>query len=282
MYNLIATATSSASAGGKEQNTVTAILMNGIDYVSGRTIEFRQVSGSAIFTDGTVIYRAETNTLGAASAAFTDTVSETVSILAILTDDASVYNTAQSTFFGGGSDGGLEVTRVYNDNDKEFSIGGPHYLFVGAKFYIELNHPSESTQWSCDDPNVEVKDVNGLGHVNILGTPASDVISISFKNSEGSGKYDVACNLYIDDIHVERLDEGKTPSENQYLSLYNEWGDLSDLGWGSANGMNYCYKKEYPPYYTECYYVDLSNGISSDKSSLIVNVNYANKGTISG
>ncbi|WP_277973326.1 Ig-like domain-containing protein [Pantoea agglomerans] len=282
MYNLIATATSSASADGKEQNTVTAILMNGIDYVSGRTIEFRLVSGNAIFTDGTVIHRAETNTLGAASAAFTDTVNETVSILAILTDDASVYNTAQSTFSGGGSDGGLEVTRVYNDNDKEFSIGGPHYLFIGAKFYIELNHTSASTQWSCDDPNVEVKNVNGLGHVNILGTPAYDIISITFKNSEGSGEYDVACNLYIDDIHVEELDQGKTPSENQYLGLYNEWGDLSDFGWGSANGMNYCYKRVPTSTHTECHYVNLSNGVSSDESSFYVNVNYANKGTISG
>ncbi|MFP1722617.1 Ig-like domain-containing protein [Lonsdalea quercina] len=243
MYTLILTATSTASANGSDTNTATAILMNDGQYVSGKAVEFRLVSGNAIFSDGTQIIKVTTNALGQASVEYTDTVEETISVMAIMADDASVYSITTSSFKASTPTPGplptLEVTRIYNDNNKNFEIGGPHHLFIGATFYIEISEPSPSTIWTCDDVNVQVKNVNGLGHVSIKGTPISDVIQIKFSNASGSGEYDIACNLYLDNVHAG-LNKAM-PTSAEYIAIYGEWGDMTTFGWGKASGAYYYY-----------------------------------------
>ncbi|OSN03448.1 Ig-like domain-containing protein [Lonsdalea iberica] len=261
MYTLILTATSTASANGSDTNTATAILMNGNQYVSGETIEFRLLTGSAIFSDGTPIKQVTTNSLGAASVEYTDTVGETISILAIMKANATVYSTATSSFDGNepAPVPELKVTRVYNENDKTFSSGGPHYLFIGAKFYIELNEVSSSTVWGSNDANVAVKNVNGLGYVTIKGTPASSVVRITFEHASGSGSYDVACNLYIDNIHAE-YEPKLTPNKSEFLAIYNEWGDMSTFDWGTGKNVYYYYARKDSVY---SYVIDMSTGSES-------------------
>lgn len=259
MYTLILTATSTALANGSDTNTATAILMNGNQYVSGATIEFRLLTGSAIFSDGTQIKQVTTNSLGAAVVEYTDTVGETISVLAIMKDDATVYNTATSSFDGNEPTPvpELKVKRVYNDNDKTFSSGGPHYLFIGATFYIELTESSSSTVWESDDANVVVKNVNGLGHVTIKNTPASSVIRITFNNASGSGSYDVACNLYLNNIHAG-VEPKLTPSKSEFLAIYKEWGDMSTFDWGTGKTICYFYARWNA---SDAYVVDMSTGL---------------------
>ena len=270
MYTLTLTATSTASANGLDTNTATAVLMNGSSYVSGETVEFRLVTGNAVFPDGTTIKRNTTNSLGEASVDYTDVVQETISVMAISAADATVYDVAISSF--GGIIPELNVKRIYNDNGNEFSTGGPHYLFKGAIFYIELNENLTSTSWTCDDANIEVKNLNGLGRVKINGTPTSDVINIKFSNASGSGEYDVGCNLYVDNAHAENL-KSESPTEKQYIDIYNEWGRLSTFGWGSTSQF-YCYNiTGSGAGWENYYYVNMDDGSSSSNRG--EGVNYA-------
>lgn len=241
MYTLNLKATSTASANGLDKNLATAVLMNSNEFVSGKEIEFHITTGSAVFPDDNQTISAITNSLGEASVGFTNTVEETVIVMAILSEDKTVYSTKTSIFSKSHPSTELKATRIYNDNNKEFSIGGPHYLFKGAAFYIELNESSSSTVWACDDDNVEVKNVNGMGHVTIKDTPASNVISITFSNSSGAGEYDVAFNIYINNIHADELSSA-SPTEEQYINIYKEWGDMSTFGWGRGGGTYYCYE----------------------------------------
>jgi hypothetical protein len=103
MFTLTVNTTSGAIPNGKDTNTATATLMNGSTYISGVQLEFNIVTGNALFPNGMKKITASTSSLGEASVTFTDTVEESVTILVILTSDATVYQMASSSFSSGGS-----------------------------------------------------------------------------------------------------------------------------------------------------------------------------------
>ncbi|HCR1911708.1 TPA: hypothetical protein ONC18_004471 [Enterobacter kobei] len=103
-YSLLLSATSGAVADGSATNTVTATLMSGSTYASGKSVILTITVGSAIFPEsGTDTLAVTTNTLGQASVDLTDTEEETVWIKAILLEDTSITVQTSSVFGSRGS-----------------------------------------------------------------------------------------------------------------------------------------------------------------------------------
>lgn len=71
-----------ALANGVDENTVTAILKDGSEYLSNITVSFVVTGGSATFSNGLTSITAVTNAIGEASVTLTDTVAENVQIIA--------------------------------------------------------------------------------------------------------------------------------------------------------------------------------------------------------
>lgn len=96
-YQLTLTATSGAQADGVAVNTAMAKLMSGNTYASGVGIVF-SISGSAKFDNGQQKIVLVTGSTGIVSVSFTDLITESVTIVAVVEPDASVLQMAQSTF----------------------------------------------------------------------------------------------------------------------------------------------------------------------------------------
>lgn len=87
-----------AIANGADIISANAVIMNGNDYVSGENVVFRINSGSAVFSNGSSSIVVSSNSLGAVSASFADTVAETVVVDIELQNDATVHNSLAATF----------------------------------------------------------------------------------------------------------------------------------------------------------------------------------------
>lgn len=239
-YILTLSATSTATAGGTETNSATATILKGGVTFANQTLIFSVIVGSAYFINGSNFIKVSTDAHGQATVSFADETAETVTLLVSIEKDTSVYQTASSTFSSAGK---IIISRIYNANNKDFDIitGGPHNLFLGASFYIQLSETSESLIWSCDDKNVEVRNFNGNGIVTIKGTPSSNIISIKFSNAGGGNQYDIGCDLYLNDVHLTRngVNGDTTTTINEYRNIYNEWGDMSTFGWGKSDSTIY-------------------------------------------
>jgi len=128
-YSLSLSATSGAVADGSATNTVTATLMLGSTYASGKSVILTITAGSAIFPQyGTDTLTVTTNTLGQASVDLTDTVEEAVGIKAILLEDTSITAQASSVFSGGGSTHHAPYVTEATDGVLPYSLTQAHVI----------------------------------------------------------------------------------------------------------------------------------------------------------
>jgi hypothetical protein len=120
-YKLTLTTTSTAQADGVAVNTATAKLMLDNTYPTGENIIFT-VTGRALFDNGTQSKSSPTGANGVVSVSFTDTVAETVTVIAVPESAPSEMKTALSVFSNATPDDNELTLNVLVDNAKANGI----------------------------------------------------------------------------------------------------------------------------------------------------------------
>lgn len=206
-YQLTLTATSTAQADGVSVNTATATLMQDNIYVSGQNIIFR-VTGSAKFTNSQQQITSITGATGTASVAFSDTVAEAVTIIAVVATDASAMGTAQS-IFAEESQGDDELTLSVVVNNAKANGVDKNQLQALVQSKTTLL-PVSGITCSFSAPAGNAKFDNG-GKTYITTTDNSGV-----------------CNAYLTDTIAESIPVTVTipPSQTQIQTVTFTAGDV--------------------------------------------------------
>jgi len=226
-----------AQANGNAVNRVRATVTDSDTHkpLSGQAVTFTVTSGSAVFDNDSISYSATTDSNGEAYASVKDNTVETVTLSAVGGD-----KTATATIHFSKDYAPLKIQRVYNTN-KNFEIGHPVTAWTGAELTFEATGGSGEYTWNVNYPE-ELHPENTLAKsVNMSFTDRTTInrqyiIEVTDNVTGGTDSYRFSLSVFFERFGIYEfysvLSPSDYPSENDLISLYNDWGNMgSYTGW---------------------------------------------------
>ncbi|CAI1247740.1 Uncharacterised protein [Serratia quinivorans] len=232
--------TNNAIADGSSTNRVELSILDGstLAPVQGETVIFTIDSGSALFSNGSQLYRSSTDINGACDVLLTNKIVEVVTVTALTTSGSLSKDV---TFTSNASE--LKISSVTTTTNKNFATGEPTTAWNGANIKLLLSGGSGSYTWSIDGRGLAISETLSNGVIlqfnNNAETAQSYLITVTDDTTSATASYTfILSDFYesYDDLRtihsINLASEGKyLPSPSQLQNLVGEWGPMSNYGW---------------------------------------------------